>query len=139
LESTGWNIVRTAAVLGVARNTVRARMDRFELRARRTPRAPVAAQPESQREEPSTALPPVAAPPPSASVRWDRRHVTLLRVAFGGADATAGDASHLVSVGAEKVAGFGGRIERLGSSVLDASFGVAPLENAARRAVSAAL
>jgi transcriptional regulator with AAA-type ATPase domain/TolB-like protein len=33
LERTGWNISRTAAALGIARNTVRARIARFDLRA----------------------------------------------------------------------------------------------------------
>ncbi|HKX04992.1 MAG TPA: sigma-54 dependent transcriptional regulator, partial [Methylomirabilota bacterium] len=33
LEATGWNIMRTATRLGVSRNTVRARMDRWGLRA----------------------------------------------------------------------------------------------------------
>ncbi|MBM4442755.1 MAG: sigma-54-dependent Fis family transcriptional regulator, partial [Candidatus Rokubacteria bacterium] len=42
LEATGWNIVRTAAMLGLARNTVRARMDRYGLRGLRDARAPAA-------------------------------------------------------------------------------------------------
>ena len=53
LEATGWNIMRTAARLGVSRNTVRARMDRWGLRpagrrgwARR--RRPAAARPRSR-------------------------------------------------------------------------------------------
>jgi len=35
LEATGWNIMRTATRLGVSRNTVRARMDRWGLRSGR--------------------------------------------------------------------------------------------------------
>ena len=32
LEQTGWNISRTAALLGISRNTVRARMEKHGLR-----------------------------------------------------------------------------------------------------------
>ncbi|HYE89914.1 MAG TPA: sigma 54-interacting transcriptional regulator [Terriglobales bacterium] len=143
LEATGWNIVRTAATLGLARNTVRARMDRYGLRGMREARATAAAAAAPAREartEPAAAAPArPAAPPASAGVRWDVRHVTLLRVAFGGSDTAVSDAGDLVSLAADKVAGFGGRIERLGGTLLDASFGVAAVESAPRRAVSAAL
>jgi len=132
LESTGWNIVRTALALGIARNTLRGRMDRLGLRQRREPRAIVPAPPTPARVPTSTAS-------AAGSVRWDVRHVTLLRVAFTGTADAFTDGGHLIDVAAEKVAGFGGRIERLGSTMIDASFGVLPIENAARRAVSAAL
>src|SRR5262245_65913833 len=48
-------------------------------------------------------------------------------------------AAHRLVLAAEKCMGFGGRIEGLARTQLDASFGVAPIENAARRAVGAAL
>jgi transcriptional regulator with AAA-type ATPase domain/tetratricopeptide (TPR) repeat protein len=140
LEATGWNIMRTAAVLGVSRNTVRARMDRLGLRARRELAAmapPLEAPPEHASARIATSA--SAAVAAIGAVRWERRHVTLLRVALAGpADASLA-AGHLLSLAAEKVLGFGGRIEGLGRTLLDASFGVVPIENATRRAVSAAL
>ncbi len=142
LETTGGNIMRTAAMLGIARNTVRARMDRWELRTRRT-RAP---SPPAPAPPPERVATPVVRPllasvgaSTTETVRWERRHVTLLRAAFAGTEDESIHASQLLGLAAEKVLGFGGRIEGLGRTQLDASFGVAPIENAARRAVSAAL
>src|SRR5262245_32849592 len=86
LEATGWNIMRTAARLGVSRNTVRARMDRLGLRGRRpqeAPAPPVETSPE--RPVPSSVAPPSPAPPPIGALRWERRHGTLLRMALTGA------------------------------------------------------
>jgi transcriptional regulator with AAA-type ATPase domain/tetratricopeptide (TPR) repeat protein len=138
LEATGWNIMRTAARLGLARNTVRARMDRHGLRARRGPAGePSRAESPSAAESPPVVAP--AAPSDIRTVRWERRHVTLLRVTLVGAADRSIDAGRLLNQAAEKVTGFGGRTEALGRVSLDASFGVAPIENAARRAVSAAL
>jgi transcriptional regulator with AAA-type ATPase domain/tetratricopeptide (TPR) repeat protein len=138
LEATGWNIMRTATVLGVSRNTVRARMDRLGLRARRE-LAAMAPPLEAPPEHASARIAASAAVAAIGAVRWERRHVTLLRVALTGpADASLA-AGHLLSLAAEKVLGFGGRIEGLGRTLLDASFGVVPIENATRRAVSAAL
>jgi len=65
--------------------------------------------------------------------------VTLLRVILAAPADDSLLAGHLVSLAAEKALGFGGRIELLGQTRLDASFGAVPIENAARRAVSAAL
>jgi transcriptional regulator with AAA-type ATPase domain len=140
LEATGWNIMRTAARLGVSRNTVRARMDRWGLRSGReagsgTP-TPVEDAPLAPEAIP--ALPPV---PVSTigTVRWERRHVTMLRVSLVGTVDLSVDAGRFLSLAADKVLGFGGRTEALGRVSLDASFGVVLIENAPRRAVSAAL
>ena len=150
LEATGWNIMQTAARLGLSRNTVRARMDRLGLRARResggtADRAGTA--PAAPAPAPSVTPPPVAAPSapvvppavaPSVTVRWERRHVALLRIVVGGA-APSSDVGPMLSVAIEKAVGFGGRVEGLGPFSLDVSFGVVPIENSTRRAVSAAL
>ncbi len=140
LEATGWNIMRTATRLGVSRNTVRARMDRWGLRSGRE--AAIDPPPPGGGGAPGPA---VAAPLPRApvaaieSVRWERRHVTLLRVTLVGPADLSVDAGRLLSLVAEKVLGFGGRTEALGRMSLDASFGVVLIENAPRRAASAAL
>ena len=140
LEATGWNIMRTATRLGVSRNTVRARMDRWGLRTGREgaigPPAPAGGG--TTGLEAVTPLPRPAAPAID-TVRWERRHVTLLRVTFVATADLSVDAGRLLSLVAEKVLGFGGRTEALGRMSLDASFGVVLLENAPRRAVSAAL
>jgi transcriptional regulator with AAA-type ATPase domain/tetratricopeptide (TPR) repeat protein len=140
LEATGWNILRTASRLGLARNTVRARMDRWGLRGQR----PAAETTPPAAEAAPAGPPPIGTPPSSprpriGAVRWDRRHVTLLRVTLVGTTDLSVDAGRLLSLAADKVRGFGGRTEALGRMSLDASFGVVPIESAARRAVSAAL
>ena len=117
-------------------------MDRWGLRERREAAAgtptPAESLPGSRPESVSTPLP--AAAPTLQTVRWERRHITLLRVTLmGTATDPSLDAGRLLSLAAEKVLGFGGRTEALGQMSLDASFGVAAIETAPRRAVSAAL
>src|SRR5262249_46850753 len=71
LHRTGWNISRTAAALGITRNTVRAWIERYRLRPRgnQADRPPIASvRPEAP-----------AAPARHARVRWERRRVTFLR------------------------------------------------------------
>ncbi len=139
LEATGWNIMQTASRLGLARNTVRARMDRWGLRSRRAgPSESPASETAAVSETPAVPAVP-AAPAGAQGVQWERRHVTLLRVTLVGAADRSIDAGRLLNQVAQKVIGFGRRTDALGRVSLDASFGVAPLENAARRAVSAAL
>lgn len=135
LEATGWNIMRTAVRLGVSRNTVRARMDRLGLRTHRESASAAEAAPIAPVPTPPTT--PTAAP--SVTVRWERRHVALLRVVVGGGADPSFDVGQMLSVGIEKAVGFGGRVEGLGPVSLDVSFGVVPIENSTRRAVSTAL
>ena len=139
LEATGWNIMRTATRLGVSRNTVRARMDRWGLRAGREAVTDASSTGEAAAPGREVAVAPRAPAPAVDSVRWERRHVTLLRVTLAGPADLSVDAGRLLSLVAEKVLGFGGRTEALGRMSLDASFGVVLVENAPRRAASAAL
>src|SRR5215831_631619 len=82
LEETSWNITRTAAALGVTRNTVRAWMSQYDLRPSpggdSSPAAPT----------PTDATPgqihaagsaPTGARPTAAGVHWERRRLTFLR------------------------------------------------------------
>src|SRR5262249_46057649 len=73
LGETGWNISQTASRLGVARNTVLARMARFGLRNQPTsPR---------RRDAPATSQANVSVPLVATSrVAWEPRRVALLRV-----------------------------------------------------------
>jgi tetratricopeptide (TPR) repeat protein len=140
LDQTGGNITHTAAILGIARNTLRSRIRKLGIKGSGALAPPSTPREEAPLAAPGLATEPEVTPAPrAAAVRWERRHVTLLRVALSG---TAGEslfAGQLLSLAAEKALGFGGRIEALGQTRLDASFGAVPIENAARRAVSAAL
>src|SRR5205085_11664864 len=75
LTQTGWNISRTAALLGISRNTLRARMDKYRLRERESapkayarPRAGSPAAPAASAREPR----PAAGPAPVTGHRWER-------------------------------------------------------------------
>src|SRR5262249_35624011 len=133
LHRTSWNISRSAALLGISRNTLRARIEKYALR-REAPSEPVADAVVAK------APPPVAAsaPPPatSAPLRWERRRVTLLRagVEFVGDGDAVLDAGRTLDMLVEKGAGFGGRIEGLSPSGLLASFGLGVTEDAPTRA-----
>src|SRR4030095_1128609 len=96
LEQTGWNISRTAAMLQISRNTLRARIERLGLRSGTDPQTTV---PRGERNPPLSSTPASAGsdsvtPPtrPGASsapdapvlppIRWQRRRVTVLRAAL---------------------------------------------------------
>ena len=141
LEQTGWNISRSAALLGISRNTLRARIERLGLRSDSPPPLP------PRRAERRVAAPP-AAPPPTlaasaapAPIRWERRRVTFLRAALAmleGGDPLS-DASRALEVLIDKVRNFGGRVEELSPSGMSASFGLDAIEDATRRAAHAAM
>jgi len=133
LHRTSWNISRSAALLGISRNTLRARIEKYGLR-RDEPAAPAAAP---AAPTPAAAVAP-AAPLPGTSgpLRWERRRVTVLRAAveFDGDGDAVLDAGRTLETLVEKVAGFGGRIEGLSPSGLLASFGLGLTEDAPTRA-----
>ena len=132
LTETGWNISQTAVRLGVARNTVLARMARFGL----TRSAATQATASRLRDEPVAEAPPSthASAPLAAASRavWEQRQTALLRVdvvdARGGLDQMIG-----------KVETFGGEIVELGRSAFVAAFGLEAAEDAPARAALAAL
>jgi DNA-binding NtrC family response regulator len=94
LERTDWNISRTAALLGIARNTLRARIEKFGLRrgtdAAVPPGRASEIEPAEARRPASIfatieagAAAPVARPSPIAgTIRWERRRITLMRAAL---------------------------------------------------------
>ncbi len=144
LDQTGWNISRTAAMLNISRNTVRARMEKLGLRdatpvvVKRAARAPSVARPAPAPTPNGPGPTPRTAPP---TVRWERRPIALMRVALLVPETgdVLSDAARALEALIEKVQSFGGRIEALGQRGLDAAFGVEPIEDAPRRAAHAAM
>ena len=157
LTQTSWNISRTAALLGISRNTLRARMDKYGLREG----APVPAPPPPPRARASVSPPPVAAPPapapvhptpaavpasslvppPTSARRWERRRVALLRAALvpaGGADAQL-ETGRTLELVLDKVRSFGGQIEGLGPIGAVAVFGLTEIGDATDRAGHSAM
>ena len=130
LQATQWNISQAAARLGISRNKLRYRVERYALRpggaaaARRvqTPAEPV--------ESTTVAPDPV---PPSPAVRWERRVVAFVR-----ATVTVPGSRHL-EVLVEKAQSFGAHIEELGATGMVAAFGFEPTEDAGVRAALAAM
>jgi len=130
LEETGWNISHTAARLGVARNTVYARLAKFGLKPSAVVDTPGAGAGAEER---------VA--PPHTALRWEQRAIGLLRAEVrvsDGVDACSQSSRAIESILA-KVQTFGGRLEELSPTGLIASFGVEPCDDAPRRAATAAL
>jgi DNA-binding NtrC family response regulator/tetratricopeptide (TPR) repeat protein len=139
LQQTSWNISRSAALLGISRNTLRARIEKYGLRpGEPVPRrAPPAVRPAAR--VPAASKPTPAAVPPA--LRWERRRVTLLRAALvPGADPDVPvDASRALEVLVEKARSFGGRIEGMSPAGVVAAFGLEATEDAPSRAAHAAM
>ena len=126
LTDTGWNISQTAVRLGVARNTVLARMRRFELNRSTMTRS--SAGDGGQREPRATTRPAGAA---RATPAWEPRRVALLHADVG--------ASRYLDELITKIETFGGDVVELGPSAVVAAFGMEALEDAPVRAALAAL
>ena len=157
LEQTGWNISRTAAILRISRNTLRARIEKLGLRSGVDTQGAAQAGDRSQAVSAATApsaaaesvLVPVRAaaePIPQGSItlppiRWQRRRITLLRASLtiSEADDDPPETSRVLELLVDKIHTFGGRVEDLGHTGLDASFGLEPIEDAPRRAANAAM
>jgi len=133
LEQMGWNISHTAARLGIARNTVYARLEKFGLR----PDLPRKAAP-----GPPEPVAPAAVPPaPDTGMQWERRSIALLRAELRSADGVDGwaQSSRALEAVIAKVHSFGGRVEEVTPTGLVAAFGLDPAEDAPRRAAHAAM
>jgi len=134
LHETRWNISRAASRLGVTRNILRYRVQKYGLRPPPTT---------AELTEPTDATRPGSAPMTGrgpVNVQWGRRHVALLRV-----DLVTTAMTVVPAVGAaletlvEKVESFGGQVEEVSPGGLVAVFGLEPIEDAPRRAAYAAL
>jgi DNA-binding NtrC family response regulator/predicted ATPase len=130
LRETGWNVTHAATRLDMPSNTLRYRMKKHGL------------QPEAGTTRPDRPREPRlrVEPPPPAPLRWEARHLALLRASLttSGEDASTSVSRALEEV-VDKIHSFGGRIEDLGPRAVVAVFGLEPTEDAARRAAHAAL
>ncbi len=159
LEQTGWNISRTAKMLGISRQTLRARIAQWDLRRTepglRSRADDTAAEPRAEdhfvEAAPAGAVPAAAgdaeraggdaAPPGTREVMWERRWLGLLRLSLTGPDAddTMVSARPYLDLALDKVQQFGGRVIGLSPTALDAAFGLEAIEGSAERAGFAAL
>jgi len=132
LAQTGWNISRTAKLLGISRNTLRSRIERFGLRAD----APVPAPPRPAVHAPRPPDAPAGVP---SAIRWESRRVTLLRAALVRSEQDApSEGGRALELLVDKIQSFGGRVEELSPGGIGAVFGIEPIEDAPRRAAHAA-
>jgi len=140
LEGTRWNISRTAAELGISRNTLRYRIEKHGLRPGMPPPARRPAPPPTAPVSPAPAAGTVDAGGPPR-VRWERRRITLLRAAVysPSANDSIPYATRAPDVLVEKVQSFGGRVEELSPTGIVAAFGLEPIEDAPRHAANAAM
>ena len=137
LTQTGWNISRTAALLGISRNTLRARIEKYGLR---TGAAPAAAPPRPAAEAKTARIAPEPAPSPTR-IRWERRRITLLRAELvpQGEDQGPPGYSRELETLMDKARAFGGQVDDLGQNAITAVFGLEPAEDTPQRAAHAAL
>src|SRR5499433_3709130 len=146
LTQMRWNISRTAALLGISRNTLRSRIEKLGLQPedgapRARPAGGRSARPLPQ-PAPETSAPPPVTPIATGPLRWERRRITLLRASLdpsGEAGGDTTDTTRVLALVIDKVQSFGGRVESLAQSGLEASFGLDLLGDAPRRAANAAL
>src|SRR5215813_12982204 len=133
LEQSVGNIPHTAAHLGIARNTLYARLAKYGVRGHDAVQTPPrrASKPETVSEPAQT----------GTHVHWEPRGITLLSATFiepDGMDAWS-ITSRALDIVIDKLQTFGGRIEELTPTTILASFGVDPVNDAPRRAAHAAL
>ncbi|HEV8615198.1 MAG TPA: sigma 54-interacting transcriptional regulator [Methylomirabilota bacterium] len=142
LTKTGWNISRSAASLGISRNTLRARIEKYGLRPDMAPR-PAARRPARAAEPPGRPAAAVAPAPaaPAAPLRWERRPVTLLRAVLStpeDVEASVDTARGLEAL-IDKATTFGGRVEAISPSAILVAFGLTAVEDAPSQAGNAAM
>jgi uncharacterized lipoprotein YbaY len=118
------NIRRTAAALGISRNTLRARMDRYGLRHPDTVRG--TDRPEALRARAAV-----------APALWERRQLAFLQARVEAS--TPLQTTRGLELIADKVGSFGGRLEETGPGDVVAVFGLEPADNAPSLAALAAL
>ena len=123
LAQNGGNISQTAAVLGVSRNTVKARIARYGLR-------PAPARYPAEGASSGSSLGPAGRLPsrPVITGLWQPRRLGLLMVrlaASAGAEVPPRDTLDAI---ADKITSFGGRLEGLSPSGVCGIFGLAPTD-----------
>jgi transcriptional regulator with AAA-type ATPase domain/tetratricopeptide (TPR) repeat protein len=141
LEQTGWNITRTAALLDITRNTVRAWIRLHGLRPPDGAEpAPAGRPPTVEPAAGPAPAPDQAKPAASSGIRWERRRVTFLRTRLLPIPDTASAVTTRVFGWLiEKAHTFGGQVIEVSPQSIVAIFGHEPAEDAPRRAATAAL
>ncbi len=133
LEQSAGNLSHAAARLGIARNTLYARLEKHGVRAQRSHPAP-------RRHAGRPAA--VAVPAPTGTrIQWEHRGITLLRadlVAPAGVEAWS-ETSWVLEDVIDKLQALGGRVEELTPTGVLASFGVDLVDDPPRRAAHAAM
>src|SRR6267142_1548451 len=150
LQQTSWNISRTAALLGISRNTLRARIEKYGLRVGEAPAPPpprperravrrAEAPPEVPEEAPAPTL--VVAPAAPVPLEWERRRVTMLRASLLAPSAPEAllETNRALELLLDKVRSFGGTIEGRGPTGIAAAFGLDPTEDAPSPAAHTAM
>ena len=133
LRDTGWNLSRAAARLGIPRNTLRYRLDKYGLRGRDA----------SERTTRHEVVAPIVSPDEVSSsqgIRWEPRRLALLCALLVP---TSPDRPLLpgrtLDVIGDKVLAFGGHVEDRSPRGLVAAFGLEPVEDAPLRAARTAI
>ena len=133
LDETRGNVSHAADRLGVTRNRLRYRMQKYGLQAASRPAEPTPlSEPVSGTEAPRAA-------PRRLHVQWERRHVALLRVDLVAPSAAVLDTTPVLETLVANVHKFGGQVDEVSPRGLVAAFGLEPVEDAVRRAAHAAL
>jgi transcriptional regulator with AAA-type ATPase domain/tetratricopeptide (TPR) repeat protein len=143
LIKTGWNISHTATQLDISRNTVRARIKKYQLQPEET--AEASADADAAESAPAL-LDPTPAPLGRVGVRWESRRLALLRVVLTRRESAGREdegrsveAGRTLDMVIQKVEAFGGRVLEMGVTGIVAAFGLEPVEDAPRRAALAAM
>jgi transcriptional regulator with AAA-type ATPase domain/tetratricopeptide (TPR) repeat protein len=141
LDDTNWNVSRAAIRLGISRNRLRYRIEKHRLHADRYVLHSGQRHLRSgERAAPTSAVDPLTTAK-TVELRWEPRHLALLRAELVPS-ATAGpppDPVRAFTVIADKIRGFGGRVQELAPMMILGAFGLEPLENAPNSAALAAL
>ena len=142
LERTGGNVTRTAALLDLSRNTVRARMRRYGLRSPVSGDEPAPAPEAARGTSDATAqsLPDHMAQPSPTGIHWERRRITMLRArTLAALETPASVITGVLDSLIDKAHSFGGQVNEVRRHGVVAIFGHEPVEDAPRRAATAAL
>jgi len=130
LEESAGNISHAAARLGIARNTLYARLEKYGVRSHHpSPR---------RRSRLETAPAPA---PTGTRIEWESRGITLLRAAVVGLEGleSGSRTSQVLDGVIDKLETFGGRVEELTPTSVVASFGIEGVDDAPRHAAHAAM
>jgi two-component system response regulator AtoC len=133
LNETRWNISRAANRLGVTRNVLRYRVQKYGLRL-----PPSSEEPTERPDTVRDAVKPTTGDG-QTNVQWERRHLAVLRADLDTAPVNVASTGAGLATLVEKIESFGGRVEEASPEGLLAMYGLEPIDDAPRRAAHAAL